>query len=257
MRMLILLICLLCCSCIQVQGQDYFARGVEAYKTQDFETAIEHFEKMLLLPANKRGSSLYYNLGNCYFRNSEPGKARYYYEMALQVDSENLDAIHNIELLEKQTLTPELFAANFSGFDITMYRLLQLARPGILFWIGISCFMLINLIIFVRIVAPTAINVTLMWLLIIPLGLLLLASTAVVGGYLLLDQQFKFGVVVGAGEYAFSEPSLRAPGKFPLPEAVKARVKRHSQGWYEIALPDKTTGWIPVEDILLISNDQN
>lgn len=238
-------------SSLVVAQENNFEEALEAYSQQDYKHAADILTT--LIQDGFGGSTVHYNLGNTYFRLNEFGLARFHYEISLLMDSGNEDARHNIQLIENRVLPSEMHAANFAGFDVTLMRLLEVARPEILFWIGIISFILINTTVFLRLIKPDIVNGTALWLLLIPLGLVFLISVVVVGGFHLLDNQIQFGVVVESASHAYSEPTVRAPGKFAVPVAVKTRIKRYREGWYEIALPDNTTGWIRSDDLALIS----
>lgn len=68
-----------------------------AYMRDDFAEAT----RLYLQIAETEGTSsdLYYNLGNCYYRQKQPGKAILYYERALRLDPSNEDARANLEFV--------------------------------------------------------------------------------------------------------------------------------------------------------------
>ncbi len=71
-----------------------------AYMHDDFARAT----KLYLEIAQKEGTSsnLYYNLGNCYYRQEKPGLAILYYERALRLDPTNSDARANLEFVNSR-----------------------------------------------------------------------------------------------------------------------------------------------------------
>lgn len=235
------------------QAEQPFSMGVEAYANHQYQEALQFFQQHLA--STPGDAAAHFNLGNCYFRLQQPGLARYHYEMAAIAGSSSEDARYNIGLIEENLLPTELHSANFTGFEVTMKNLLQLLKPELMFWLGAVAFLAINLVVFIRITAPSRLNATVIWLLLIPLGLVLIVSIAVVGGFHYLNNQINFAVVVDPVANAYSEPSPRAPGRFPVPEAALARVKRVRDGWLEIMLPDKTTGWMKSESLGLLKDD--
>ena len=68
-----------------------------AYMQDNFAKATELYLKI----AEEEGTSanLYYNIGNCYFRQGKPGMAILYYERALRLDPSDKDARANLEFV--------------------------------------------------------------------------------------------------------------------------------------------------------------
>ncbi len=68
-----------------------------AYMQDNFAKATELYLKI----AAEEGTSanLYYNIGNCYYRQGKPGMAILYYERALRLDPSDKDARANLEFV--------------------------------------------------------------------------------------------------------------------------------------------------------------
>lgn len=71
-----------------------------AYMHDDYAEAT----RLYLQIANEEGTSsnLYYNLGNCYYRQKQLGRAILYYERALRLDPGNSDARANLEFVNSK-----------------------------------------------------------------------------------------------------------------------------------------------------------
>ncbi len=71
-----------------------------AYMHDDFAEAT----RLYLQIAETEGTSsdLYYNIGNCYYRQKQPGKAILYYERALRLDPSNEEARANLEFVNSK-----------------------------------------------------------------------------------------------------------------------------------------------------------
>ena len=65
-----------------------------AYMNDNFARAAELYES--IIKSEGSSSNLYYNLGNCYYRQGKPGLAILYYERALRLDPSNDDARANL-----------------------------------------------------------------------------------------------------------------------------------------------------------------
>lgn len=74
----------------------------KAYLDDNYYKALE-----LYLDAQKKegtSSDLYYNIGNCYYRLKDNGKAILYYERALNLNPNNKEARNNIELVKTKLI---------------------------------------------------------------------------------------------------------------------------------------------------------
>ncbi len=78
------------------------------YKQQQYQEAIKEFEPALASPDQKLKEKTYYNLGNCYFRMGIAQKsldllkkAAENYQKALEIDPNDQDAKHNLEVVRR------------------------------------------------------------------------------------------------------------------------------------------------------------
>ena len=74
----------------------------EAYAVGDFDGAIREYQS--LEKAGAVSSSLFYNLGNAFYRKGSVGKAILYYERALKLDPADKDIRNNLDMARLQTL---------------------------------------------------------------------------------------------------------------------------------------------------------
>ena len=70
-----------------------FLDGVHSYKTEDYETAIVEFSK--IVDAGIRNGNLFYNLGNAYLKNGDVGYAMLWYKRALKLTPDDPDLKFN------------------------------------------------------------------------------------------------------------------------------------------------------------------
>ena len=79
-----------------------FIAAMEAYKSQDYETAIREME--LMVKSGVQNGSLYYNLGNAYLKDNRLGHAILWYERALKLLPNDPDLRFNSEHARSLTL---------------------------------------------------------------------------------------------------------------------------------------------------------
>ena len=98
---------------INIQANDsLFINANKDYANEKYLEAIEKYES--IINNNLESAELYYNLGNCYYKNEQIHKAIYYYEKTLKYNSDFNDATENIllcksQLIDKIDIMPELF----------------------------------------------------------------------------------------------------------------------------------------------------
>lgn len=88
-----------------VYAQDcpvYFREGNQAYQKGDYELAKRSY--LNCIEQGVGTASVYYNLGNAYFRMDSLGKAILYYESALRLDPGNSDIRHNLKHAENRKI---------------------------------------------------------------------------------------------------------------------------------------------------------
>lgn len=76
------------------------AQADSAYMNDDFSTAAALYHQ--IAETEGTSSNLFYNLGNCYFRLGQPGRAILWYERALRLDPRNADARTNLAFVNSR-----------------------------------------------------------------------------------------------------------------------------------------------------------
>ncbi|MDE6525850.1 MAG: tetratricopeptide repeat protein [Muribaculaceae bacterium] len=75
-------------------------RADSAYNKENYREAIELYRQSI--EQDGKSVTAYYNLGNAYFRNDNPGKAVLSYERALRLDPTDADARQNLEFVRSR-----------------------------------------------------------------------------------------------------------------------------------------------------------
>ena len=78
-----------------------FQLGCKQYAQQEYEEALNSFVQLSRMGES---ASLFYNIGNCYYRLDSLGKALAYYERALRIDPTDKDIQRNIDVVRAQTI---------------------------------------------------------------------------------------------------------------------------------------------------------
>ena len=107
----ITLLLFLCSSLNMVADQPLFTKANTAYANDSITKAIALYDS--ILASERESSELYYNLGNCYYKNKDWANAIWYYEKSLQLTNneqakENL-ALTKLKIIDRIEALPQLF----------------------------------------------------------------------------------------------------------------------------------------------------
>lgn len=115
---------------------DYDQQADSAYAADNFTLA----EELYLKAASEQGVSttLFYNLGNAYYRQGNLGKAVVNYERALKLDPSNADARTNLEFVKGQITDKEPDSSSVVGKSID--RIISAFHADAWAWIALALF---------------------------------------------------------------------------------------------------------------------
>lgn len=221
------------------KATNLFYTGNALYEQGKYEEAVEKYKE--IIEEGYAFSSLYYNLGNCYFKLGLLGKTILYYERAKQInpgDPElnfNLNYVHS--LLKDKTEVPR---KNWimRKLNSTIHSL-SLGK-----WIGLSALIWLVLSISAIIAVFSArFRKAFKYIGIISLFLLIIGFINI---FVLLSESASPQAVVLSKEV----PVRYGPGEgeveaFLLHEGTKVAVKAQKGAWLQMRLPDGKTGWLP------------
>jgi len=222
-------------------AEDIFARANEQYRAGRFNEAVQSYEEVAT--QGWVSPSVFYNLGNAYYRMGRVGPAMLAYERALKLDPSDEDARHNLRLLSLRTID----------------RIEPLPELFIVEWIRE----------FGTVVSPTSMNAVFAasWVvLFLSLGALYLTSSATFMRVFRIVVLAAFGVVVLSGASLLlyrwadtsehtaivmeqtvtvkSSPDNESVDAFVIHEGLKVRITDAVGEWVRIALPDGKVGWV-------------
>ena len=106
----ITLLLFLCISLNVMADQTLFTKANTAYANDSITKAIALYDS--ILASERESSELYYNLGNCYYKNKDWANAIWHYEKSLQLNNkqakENL-ALTKLKIIDRIEALPQLF----------------------------------------------------------------------------------------------------------------------------------------------------
>ncbi len=216
------------------KGNEYFLSG-------DYQKSIEVYEK--LIADGFKGASLYFNLGNAYYRVGKIGLSILYYEKAKQFSPNDEDINHNLNFVRLQTKDkieklPAFFLFDWWEVLLSYLHINQLTVFSYLFFlislIAITFYVLSNDLKVKRISFYSIfVSVT---ILIISVSFLILK--------LHREENLKYGVLITSSTFVKSSPDPESKDVFIIHEGLKFKIEDKIENWYKIRLDDGKVGWI-------------
>jgi tetratricopeptide (TPR) repeat protein len=214
-----------------------FTKANQEYAQGHFKEAISGYEA--LVRAGQLSATLFYDLGNAYFRTSDFGRAILNYERALALERHHPEATANLQIardearaLELQRSWPERYLqfASVNQYSIT---------AAIAFWL--AAFALVMLI-FARRRSATLIATSIFCLLI--------SAAASYAVYTLErgPNGSTLAIVTGKDVQARLATADTANSVLALPPGSEVKVLSTRGDWIYAALPNNLRGWIPAKD---------
>lgn len=257
MKRFLIYICMLACATANLCAQATTfsdstvvynkAMADSAYATADYATAIYIYE--LLLATEGEAASVYYNLGNAYYKSGDIAHAILNYERALLLDPSNGDTQFNLELarskaVDKNAVVSELFFVRWFRDFVSVLPVDGWAKCGIL------CFIVLILLLTLFIFNKKSKTKKIIFI----FALLSLVCT-VLANVIASSQKDKLvyresAIVMEPSVTVRSTPSTSGTELFILHEGKKITIKDDSmKEWKEIEIEDGNIGWLPASAI--------
>lgn len=223
------------------------AMADSAYATADYATAIHIYEQ--LLATEGEAASVYYNLGNAYYKSNDIAHSILNYERALLLDPSNEDIQFNLELarskaVDKNAIVSELFFVRWFRDFSSIMPVDGWAKCGIL------CFIVLILCLTLFIFNKKSKTKKIIFI----FALLSLICT-VLSNVIASSQKEKMtyresAIIMEPSVTVRSTPSTSGTELFILHEGKKVTIKDDSmKDWKEIEIEDGNIGWLPASAI--------
>jgi tetratricopeptide (TPR) repeat protein len=215
------------------------------YAEKNYREAIKAYES--ILEEGYVSYKLYYNLGNCYYKNKELGKAIYYYEMANKLEPNNEDVLTNLRIANEKTVDKIESKENFFLSVIKSGLVNTLSTAG---WAWMSIISLITAfgLLFLFFISKNLLLKRIGFFMGL-LSCILFAGSMVIGFSALNDKQNnKFAVITAHETRSHEEPSTASASKFTLHEGTRVRVLETNADWSNIKLENGNEAWIKTAD---------
>lgn len=231
--------CVLCSAFLQAQSApELYKTAGQHYKANEFEQAATAYEKILV--QGYRTPEVYYNLGNCYYKLKNTGKAILNFERAHNLAPEDEDIIHNLKLAQLKTIdklqpVPQLAI-------VTQWNNLlnsQSSKGWSMFAIG---FIWLALVLFAVYYLVARKGIVLFFSLLV----LALSVVSVALGFKQAhtEENPDTAILMVANVNVKSAPDANGNDIFTIHEGIKLELCDQVGSWTKIRLADGKVGWI-------------
>lgn len=226
---------------VGAQVDETMSKGNTFYKDGSYEKAIDEYKQ--LVDEGYEGTSLFYNLGNCYYRIGKIGYAILYYEKALKISPSDEDVKHNLHFAQLSTVDRIQPLPRFFLFEWWESLLASFSENGwayIVFVVYLLLLLLIGLYFFSGSVVQQKIiffsGIAFVFILAICISLLVVKINR--------EETLKSGVIVEQAVTVKSAPEETSTDAFIVHEGLKVNLEDILDAWVKIRLADGKVGWI-------------
>ncbi len=236
---------------ITAQNEALFNSATTAYNAGNYDEAIENYLK--IVDNGQHSSSLYFNMGNAYYKLNQIAPSIYYYEKALLLKPNDPDILNNLAYANNMTLDAiepmpqnalsKFYAQAVAGFSCDEWAYLSIGFM-ILFVLFYIVFYFFQVALYKRVLFIGAI-------------LALFSSIMAVMFAYITHNEYKADqpAIVFAKQVAIkSEPNERGQVVFNLHEGTKVKVEESLDNWKKIRIIDGQTGWLPSEHLKMLKD---
>jgi tetratricopeptide (TPR) repeat protein len=223
------------------QDSSLFLRANEAYRSNDFGSAIQYYTE--IANQGNEGAILFYNLGNSYYKSGEQAKAILWYERALRLDPQNDDIQHNLlfvnqKLIDKIDRIPELFISKLWDNLSRSMTSHTWAILSIIF-----SFLFFSLIIFLILSKRQWVRITSFFFTVI-IAIMLIFSIVFADKELKRSIKVPEAIIMESVVTTKNTPTASGSDLFVIHEGLKVSITDRVGEWYEIKIPNGEKGWV-------------
>ena len=221
----------------------------DAYAVGDYDGAIREYQS--LEKTGAVSSSLFYNLGNAFYRKGSVGKAILYYERALKLSPADQDIKHNLEMARVHTLDKIDSVPQFILVEWVKNLRNKLSSNA---WAIVSLVFLAISVALLLLYRFSLSSSARKFYFIIAMVLLVLTLFSFLFSLSLARQASgnDTAVVVENIGSVKSSPAAGGNSIFVLHEGTKVKILEKVEQWSKIEIQDGRQGWIKTSDIEVI-----
>lgn len=228
------------------EAQSMMEQGNKFYQDKQYEQALDAYHEVINL--GYEGTSLYYNLGNSYYREGKIGLAILYYEKALKLSPGDDNATHNLAIANAKTVDkidtlPKFFLFQWWENLLAFFSTGGWSRAVYIFYLLLL--VSIGLYFFVR--RSSLLRYSVYFGLISSALLIITATIWIVK--LNRDWNVKNAIVINAAVPVKLAPDSTSNDAFVIHEGLKVKELDQVGKWIDIRLQDGKEGWVPKDEL--------
>lgn len=229
-------------------------KAEELYNKKNYPAALAAYteiinDSLLITTQPTLAASIYYNIGNCYYRTKDYAKAVYSYQQSLRLYPSDKDAAYNLQLAQSK-LTDHFDEPPVSIFSIA-FRSIVLCQSATAWGIWAITFMIVLFISWYTFKSSFQLKrQKISFFVLIFSAICCLLSLAF--AYIEHNHAYpKEQAVIMQSTQAFATPSITSKVIRELHEGVLINIKtKQADGWQQIEMPDGNEAWIKGENPL-------
>ena len=212
-----------------------FEKANKAYNDSDYTFAITLYDSILTI--GLESSELYYNLGNCHYKEQNWANAIWHYEKSLKLEKndktiQNLE-LANLKIIDRIEEIPQLFYKKWWSSFISIFNTFSWQLISILIiWLALTLKTLSQFT-----------NYKNKYLLSILYSLLLISIFATYSSYQ-KNITKKEAIIFTSSIVVNSEPKTNSTNKFTLHSGSKIEILDTNGEWINIKIANGSNGWI-------------
>lgn len=227
--------------------QSWFEEGNAAYNEGNYDLALEKYGH--IVDFGEESASLYYNMGNTYYKLREYPLSILYYEKALKLDPRNADIKTNLEIAnlavaDRIEKLPEPFYTRWWNSLKSLFSIDGWA------WVSIVAFALTLLCLYLFLMARrTGLRKAGFFVGLLMVVALALSITFAVEKNAGLSREDQ-AIITTPTVTVKSSPSTSGIDLFVLHEGSKVKILDRSMEWNKIRIADGSEGWLQAEEMI-------
>jgi hypothetical protein len=229
--------------------EDLMAKGNQYYQSGNFEKAADTYQKVV--EAGYESPSLYFNLGNAFYRLGKTGYSILYYEKAAKLAPSDEDISHNLAIANNKIVDKLDILPTFYLFKWWESILVTFTISG---WTYLAYFFYMLVLISIGVYFFSKSQNMQKYAVYSTGGFLLLLIIT----YMLLsvrmnrELNIRDGVITEQVVNVKSSPDDKSTDAFIIHEGIKVRMEDKVNDWVRIRLRDGKVGWLQEKDLGII-----